>query len=71
MASDPRPCRGDAFRMAYDGHGQTCEECCRSESRGGKCAGENRWYFMLCLLGPLREWLDEHPELDDCWAGQT
>jgi hypothetical protein len=45
--------------MAYDGHGQTCADCCRGESNGGKCAGENYCYFTLCLLEPLIEWLTD------------
>jgi len=58
-APDSRPCQGDAFRMAFDGHGQTCADCCRGESHGGKCAGENVVEFVAGLWEPLVEWLTD------------
>lgn len=40
MTIDPRPCQGDAFRMAGPRlRALRCENCVNDPHRGGKCLG--------------------------------
>lgn len=54
---DPRPCRGDAYHSHEVGAGLapefTCYGCRQSEENGGKCAGAQANYFMLCAVASL------------------
>lgn len=57
-SAEHRPCKGDAYQPipgAFRGllAVPSCQWCVKSETQGGKCAGESVFYFMLCMVAAL------------------